>query len=97
MSGIDRLFMMWGCQSCSSIRAILDDSKLHDDSYFGRNGNRLFCFWAFSDDAGRNLLDAFGLKSFNAPVLLKEGDKPVTDVGKIIDYLKANGYGDVRK
>jgi phosphoglycolate phosphatase-like HAD superfamily hydrolase len=92
---IDRLFLMRGCPSCSAIKVVLGDHKIQDDAFFGKNGHRLFVFSASSSDAGRELLDRFGLNGYNAPVLvLDDWTNIVYDVGQIIDYLRNNNFDE---
>lgn len=87
----DRLFLVKHCPECSLVRAVLRPEIAESDKVLGKQGQRLLVFSALSDDAGRELLDKFGLTKNFAPILLTHEGAVHTDPKVIVSYLRENG------
>lgn len=86
---VDRLFLARNCPDCGRIRAALDFSRL-DDSFLGRDGQKVFLFSALTDDAGRDLLDRYGLTTSYFPILLLGDGTRIEHIDAILAYLRDN-------
>ena len=87
----DRLFLVKNCPECALVRAALRPAVVEDESFLGKKGQRILVFSALTDDAGRDLLDRFGLTGRYAPVL-QAADGTIIDKGaKIVSYMRENG------
>lgn len=87
----DRLFLVKHCPECSLVRAALRPDIVESDSALGKQGQRLFVFSAMNDDAGRELLDRYGLDTDFAPVLLTFDGTRHKDPKVIVSYMRENG------
>jgi hypothetical protein len=88
---IDRLFLVKHCPQCAVVKTALNLDAVERDDFLGAGGQRFFVFNALSDDAGRELLDKYGLKESFAPTLLTGEGKILSEPGPIVDYLRQNG------
>jgi hypothetical protein len=88
---IDRLFLVKHCPECAVVKTALNLDAVESDGFLGKNGQRFFVFLALSDDAGRELLDKYGLKNNFAPTLLTGDGVILSEPGPIVDYLRKNG------
>ena len=87
----DRLFLVKRCPECSVVKVALNLEAVEQDGFLGKGGQRLFVFNALSNDAGRELLDKYGLKDRFAPTLLTGDGAVISESGPIVDYLRQNG------
>lgn len=87
----DRLFLVKNCPECSIVRAVLRPEVVEGDKVLGRQGQRLLVFSALSDDAGRELLDAFGVRDAYAPALVTSEGKTITNPAVIASHLREVG------
>jgi glutaredoxin-related protein len=87
----DRLFLARQCPDCSTVKTALNFKIIDSDSFLGKGGQRLFVFDALSNDACRELLDAYGLQEYSVPVLLMDSGTVISEPSAIVDYLQKNG------
>jgi glutaredoxin-related protein len=87
----DRLFLARQCPDCATVKTSLNFSLIDRDNFLGRGGQRLFVFDALSNDACRELLDAYGLQEYSVPVLLMDSGTVISEPSAIVDYLRKNG------
>ena len=88
---IDRLFLVRNCPECAVIKAALSPEAIGRDDFLGKGGQQLFVLTALSNDAGRELLDRYGLKGNFAPVLMTGEGAVFSDLRLILDHLRQNG------
>ena len=86
---VDRLFLEKDCPHCSNIRSELDMLAVTRDDFRGKDGQKLLVFSALSNEASIDLLDKFGLKGKNMPVLVTYNDETRTDPSHILGWLRA--------
>ena len=88
---IDRLFVSKGCQDCARIRSVLDMNAVIEDEFTGASGQELYVFSAQSNNAARDLLDAFKLDDHYTPLLVPHNSlDPIDKTDDIISWLREN-------
>ena len=91
----DKLFMTWNCSDCVKIKEQLDMDFAIADDRMGKNEQTLTFVQMFSNIGTQDMLSNFfpELPAYKAtPLLLTYDGQYVSDVDKIIEYLKEQGY-----
>jgi len=85
------LLLEKGCQNCSFVKARCDFDKIEDDTYVGKNGEKIFVFISSSSEASKLISEKFGTTQV-MPILIKEDKTSLTKVDDIIQFLRTIGY-----
>lgn len=88
---IDVLILLWNCSDCTQLKMNISYDKAFIDTASGKNGQTLLMYYTFSNAGLKEMFDKFNITGTqNAPVLKKFDGEIVTDLSKIIEYMKAN-------
>lgn len=87
----EKLFLMFACPECAQIKHALSDEAVFDDKFRTDTGHKFNMFYAFSNNAARELLDMFGLQGHFMPVLITFSGEVYTDTQDILSYLQDIG------
>ena len=88
---VDRLFLARNCPDCALVRTMVDMEAVVSDDFKGKSGQKFNVFSALSNDAARELLDAFGHKDKFVPFMVTHDGVPLTKVRQIEAHLRAEG------
>jgi cobalamin biosynthesis Co2+ chelatase CbiK len=89
----DVLYMTWNCPDCSKIKTEFEDFGIYafDDDAAGCQDQNLIVIQTYSNVAARYALQQAGLgEDVFTPALVCCDESVLTDVDKIIEYLKEN-------
>jgi hypothetical protein len=89
----DVLIMTWNCPDCSEIKTEFEGFDIYafDDDAKGLLGQKLIVIHTYSNVAARYALQQAGLgEDVFTPALVCCDESVLTDVDKIIEYLKEN-------
>ena len=87
----DIIVLLWNCPDCTQLKMNISYDKAFVDTATGKNGQTLLMYYTFSNAGLKEILNKFGItETQNAPVLKKFDGEVVSDLSKIIEYMKAN-------
>ena len=89
--GCEKLFLMYGCPQCAEIKSTLSDEAVFDNAFRTEMGQKFNIFYAFSNNAARELLNGFDLQGYFMPVLITYSGEVYADAQDIIAYLADMG------
>lgn len=85
------LILEKGCQNCAYIKVSCDMEKAEDDTFIGKDENKIFTFFSSSSEGTKLLTERFGITGV-APILKTSEGKELKKIDEIILFLKASGY-----
>lgn len=86
----DILILLWNCPACTQLKMNINYDKAFLETASGKNGQILLMYYTFSNAGLDHLLERSQIpKGTNAPVLKKHDGEIITDLPKIIEYMKA--------
>ena len=89
---IDVLFMTWNCPDCARLKTEWEDfgQVAFEDEPNGKQGQALVVVQTYSNTGAKFVLQEYGLfpKDVFTPALFTCNGSQITDVDKILDYLK---------
>jgi hypothetical protein len=87
----DTIFLMWNCPECTQLKMNISFEKAFMDTASGKSGQILHIYYSFSNSGFKSLLEKFGItESDNAPLLKKASGEVITELAKIVEYMKLN-------
>lgn len=88
---VDRLFLRSNCIECAKVRGEIDFGAVVDDDFRGSMGEELRVYTALSGAAAEELLDRFGLKGREVPVVATYDGAVVEKAKNVIMHLRRLG------
>lgn len=85
------LLLERGCQKCAYVKVALDMEKAEDNTFYGKNGEKIYLFFSANQDCTELFAQRFDMSGV-APILKKEDGSEVTDVNEIIKFFAKSGY-----
>lgn len=86
------LILEKGCPECSTIKVNIDLDKAEDDSFFGRDGEKICIFFTLSSQGTKELSQRLGVESV-APILITSELQVITETDEILKKIRLLGYG----
>lgn len=81
-----------GCPECSTVKINIDLGKVEDDSFFGRDGEKICIFFTLSSQGTKELLQRLGVESV-APIMITSELEIITETEEILKKIRLLGYG----
>ena len=85
------LILEKGCPECSTIKVNIDLDKAEDDSFFGRDGEKICIFFTLSSQGTKELSQRLGVESV-APILITSELQVITETDEILKKIRLWGY-----
>ena len=90
-SKVDRLFIRSNCIESAKVRTQIDFGAVTDDGFKGFHGEELRVFTALSKDAATELLESFGIKAKEMPVVLSHDGVEIVKAKNVLMHLRRGG------
>ena len=85
------LLLEKGCQKCAYVKVALDMDKVEDNTFLGKNGEKIYLFFSANSDCTELFAQQFGMTGV-APILKKDDGSEITDINEIIKFFRVSGY-----
>jgi len=85
------LILEKGCQNCAYVKVALDMDKVEDNTFVGKNGEKIYVYFSSNSESTAFLAQNFGMTEV-APILKKDDGTEITDVNEIIKFFRVSGY-----
>jgi hypothetical protein len=87
----DVMILLWNCPECTQLKMKINFQIAFTDETIGKNGQKLFAYYAFSNTGFGYLRDTFKLsKDCNAPLIIRHDGEVIKELPKMIEYINTN-------
>jgi len=85
------LLLEKGCQECSYVKVALDMTKAEDNTFVGKNGEKICLFFSSNPDCTQLFTQQFDMSNVT-PILKTDNGTEITNIDEIIKFFKISGY-----